>query len=119
MFATEDSEPTKEIKKHINLVDLFKPNVGCTDLMYTETGDISTDLPLEEGINDEHHHMDVKDMNRELHSTINHNADIIPPNTLLPSVTNLFNRFRRDKDRMKGFDSGIDGTDVPQFAVCL
>lgn len=116
LFSTEKEDTNKD-RTHLNLVDLFKPNIGCTDLMYTVSGDVSQDIPLEEGIDHTHHHQDVHDLNRELHSTINHNADIIPPNTLLPSVTKLFNRNR--ENRLNEFDSGIDGTEVPHFAVCF
>mmetsp|Transcript_20394 Transcript_20394/g.32413 ORF Transcript_20394/g.32413 Transcript_20394/m.32413 type:complete len:282 (-) Transcript_20394:140-985(-) len=117
MFATEDPEPHRPVRTEVNLVDLFKPNAGCTDLMYTLSGDYTQNIPLQQGIH-EHHHQDVKDLNHELHSTINHNEDIIPPHTLLPSVTNLFtNRLRRRHEhRMREFDPDIDGTDIPQFA---
>eukprot|EP01084_Bolivina_argentea_P159024 276979_1 len=112
IFSSSAPDP----KTRVNLVDLFKPNNGCSDLMYTEKGDISLNIPLETGI-PEHHHRDVADLNRKLHSTINHNENIIPPNTLLPSVTRLFQKsVSRSNQISREFDPDIDGTEVPLFA---
>jgi len=120
--ATDAGSPT-QMKGNVKLVDIFKPNVGCTDLMYTVSGDTSLDIPLHSITSSTpHHHKDVTDLNRTLHSTINHNEDIIPPHTLLPSVTNLFrnklHRYRYQSTQARHapeYDPAIDGMNVPTF----
>ena len=120
MFSTSNTANVKASKPKttLNLVELFKPNKGCTDLMYTESGDISQDTPLQNKIHETH--QDVNDLNRELHSTINEREHIIPRNTLLPSITKLF---RKDKNEnqfgQNDFNLDIDGEQIPHFAVCL
>ena len=107
----------KDKNDHVNLVDLFKPNAACTDLMYTVSGDVSGDIPLENSSNTRNQRDDSV-LNDRFHSTMNQHEDIVPPNTLIPSITGLFrkqslNRFQSE------WDPDIDGTEVPHFAVCL
>lgn len=112
MFAEDVKQKQKT---NVNLINLFKPNASCTNLMYTESGDVESEIPLQ---SDYIPHKDVQDLNHSLHSTINHNENIIPPSTLLPSVTALFSPKNNTTLQHSSYDPDIDGTDIPQFAVC-